>query len=106
MPQTYKNIIFTNHAFERIADRSISKHSVYETINFPDRKQNKPGSTKKYNKTIHGRKYQVIAQYKSDQKKYLVISTWVRGEDDKQPFIWILITAPFKLLFWIVKKLW
>ena len=113
MSQTYKNIIFTNHAFDRIKNRSISKHAVYETINHSDKKQSKSESATKYIKTIKDRKYHVVAKYQADQRKYLVISTWVRGEDDQLPLIWQLITLPFKLAWellklqlWIFKFLW
>lgn len=80
-------------------------NSIYETVKNPDKKQSKGESKQKYFKTIRDRNYQVIATYKPDQRKYLVISAWVRGEDDKQSLVWILITAPFKVLFWIIKLL-
>ena len=90
MPHTYKNLIFTNHAYDRIKSRSISNHSIYETVRNPDKKQKKSGDSIKYIRKV-------------DQKKHLVISAWVRGEDDRVPFIWQLITLPFKILLWIIK---
>lgn len=113
MGKTYKNIIFTSHAYNRTKERSIPLHAVYETIVSPDKTKQVGNGKKKYFKTIRDRRYQVVATYKSDQKKYLIISNWVRGEDDKVPLVWQLITLPFKLvwmilklLFSIVKKLW
>jgi len=105
MPQTYKNLLFTKHAYDRIKQRSVSMDAIYETIKNPDKKEYKDASKQKYFKIIRDRKYQVIATYKSDQKKYLVISAWVRGENDKLPLMWILLTAPFKFLLWIIKIL-
>lgn len=106
MSHIYKNIIFTNHAYDRITSRNISEHAIFETVNHPDKKQKKSTDSIKYVKTIRDRKYHAVATYKDDQKKYLVISAWVRGEEDKPPFVWQLITLPFRILFWILKKIW
>ena len=102
MTHTYKNIVFTNHAYDRIKSRSISSHAIYETIQYPDKEFKKASNATKYIKTIHDRKYHVVAKYKKNEKKYLVISAWVRGEDDKQPLIWQILTLPFKIAWWII----
>ena len=117
MAHTYKNIILTNHAYERAVSRSLALHSIYETVKFPDKKFKQATGETKYIKTIQNRKYHVVATYKKDEDKYLVISTWVRGEEDKVPLLWQLITLPFKICWWIIqfqfkiiwnllKKLW
>ncbi|GIK83706.1 MAG: hypothetical protein BroJett025_03280 [Patescibacteria group bacterium] len=105
MSQEYKNIIFTKHAYERIVDRSLALHSVFETVNYPDAVYKKDSKSNKYIKTIQNRRYHVVATYKPDQKKHLIISAWVRGEEDKQPLIWQLITLPFKIVWWLIKRL-
>ena len=102
MPNTYKNIVFTKHALERMNKRSISKDRIWQVVNHPDKTFKKE---KKYLKEIGDRKYQVVATHLPKEQKYLVISTWVRGEDDKQSFIWTLITLPFRIIWWIIKKL-
>ncbi|MBU0974323.1 DUF4258 domain-containing protein [Patescibacteria group bacterium] len=112
MSNSYKNIIFTKHALERMDKRSISKDKIWQVVNHPDKTftpksadkndsggyKNNIGNSKKvsrkYLKKISDRKYQAIATYLPKEKKYLVISTCVRGEDDKQNIIW-----------WIIKKL-
>ncbi len=109
MPSSYKNIIFTKHALERMNKRSISQDKIWQVINHPDKTfnegSNNKGASKKFIKETGDRKYQVIATYLPNENKYLVISTWVRGEDDKQGIVWTLITLPFKIIWWIVKKL-
>lgn len=109
MSNNYKNIVFTKHALERMDKRSISKDRIWQVINHPDKSFNEGGgskdSSKKFIKEVGGRKYQAVATYLPNERKYLVISTWVRGEDDKQSIIWIVITLPFKIIWWIVKKL-
>lgn len=110
MSTSYKNILFTKHALERMDKRSISKDKIWQVINHPDKTFNEgsnseKGSSKKFIKETGNRKYQVIASYLQKEKKYLVISTWVRGEDDAQGLIWTLIILPFKIIWWIIKKL-
>lgn len=99
----YKNVIFTKHAAERMALRSISEHSVWETISYPDSVKSENQNSKRYIKNIHDRRYFVVASYIHNEKKFLVISCWVRGEDDRVPLMWTLITLPFKILWKIIR---
>ncbi|MBP7740689.1 DUF4258 domain-containing protein [Candidatus Woesebacteria bacterium] len=103
MTETYKNIVFTKHAFERMKKRSIAVDKIWDVVNHPHKTFG--DSQKKFIKEINGRKYQAIAKFLNKENKYLIISTWVRGEDDKQEIIWMIITFPFKLIWWIIKKL-
>lgn len=107
MSQTYRNLVFTNHALERKNQRYISPDKIYDVINYPNKTYQEGSDTKKYIKKISGRNYHVIAKYLGNENKYLVISAWVRGEDDQAPLIirlvWFLITLPFKLLWSILK---
>ncbi|MCA9369276.1 MAG: DUF4258 domain-containing protein [Pseudomonadales bacterium] len=100
---TYKNIIFTKHAAERMALRSITRHSVWETITYPDTVKNEKKNADQYIKTINGRRHFAVASYLPKEQKYLVVSTWVRGEDDRVPLLWTLITLPFKLLWRFIR---
>ena len=54
-----------------------------------------------FKKIIKGRRYQVIAVYLREEAKWLVLSTWVKGEDDKIPFVWQLLVFPFRLIYQI-----
>ncbi|NCN45068.1 MAG: hypothetical protein COU63_00640 [Candidatus Pacebacteria bacterium CG10_big_fil_rev_8_21_14_0_10_36_11] len=103
MNQTYKNLVFTKHAWERLDDRSISQDIIYQVVNSPDKTFHNQQNYK-FIRTINGRKIHVVAT-PVDQGKMLIISTWVRGEDDREPFIWLLITLPFKILWWCLKIL-
>lgn len=106
MSKTYNNLIFTTHAYNRILSRSLALHSISEAINYPDTVYKEKQQSKKYIKTIQGRKYHVIATYKPDQKKYIVISAWVRGEEDKESLLWHILTTPFRLIWWMLQLLW
>lgn len=106
MHRDYQGFIFTKHALERLDSRSITQDMVVQVLRQPDetRPADKPGSTK-FIKTVHDRLVHVVATYLSDQDKWLVISVWVRGEEDKTPLVWQALTFPFKLVWYVVKKL-
>lgn len=108
MDKNYKSIIFTDHALERLSSRSISQEMVYQAITKPTKSSRSKESTK-FVKKINGRTVHVVAQFLSDARKWLIISVWVRGEDDKAPLAWRIITFPFWLLWkgmvWLLKQL-
>lgn len=101
----YKNLIFTNHAQNRFKTRGISIESIFQTIQNPDHKIKIEQEKIKFFRTLHNRKIQVIAIYKKEEKKWLVISAWVRGEQDKLPLVWQILVLPFKILWWLFKKI-
>ena len=105
MEREYKNVVFTKHALERMSSRSISSHAIWEVISHPDRVKAEKKDSRRYIKTLRNRRYFVVASYLPKENKYLVVSTWVRGEDDKESIAWILITLPFKLLWKLIKVL-
>jgi hypothetical protein len=100
----YKNLVFTKHAKERINDRILTAEHIFQAIKFPDNKFIHK-TNKKFIKLINSRKIHVIANFLPKENKWLIISAWVRGEEDRQPLVWRLITLPFRLLFWIFKKI-
>jgi hypothetical protein len=108
MNKHYKSIIFTDHALERLEGRSITQDMVYRVVTDYSNKYPK-GNTTKFIKTVNNRKVHVVAQYLKDENKWLVISVWIRGEDDKTPLAWRIITFPFWLIWifikWLVKKI-
>ncbi len=100
----YKNLIFTTHALERLKKRSISLEAIYQTVNFPDKKFQKQANIK-FIKSVKDRNVQVIAQFKDQVQKWLIISVWVRGEDDQASLAWQMISLPFKLLYYLLRLL-
>ena len=105
MSNHYRDLILTNHAAARQSLRSINLEALYQTIHQPDKKIRVEDEKWKFIKKINGRQYQIIANYLTDQKKWLVISAWVRGEEDQVPLIWQLISAPFKLIWLVIKTI-
>jgi hypothetical protein len=101
---TYKNLIFTNHAYARLKDRSISEDAIWQTIQWPEKKYPDQKSTK-FIKSVYERRLHVIANWLAQENKWLIISVWVRGEEDKQPIVWQILTLPFRIGYWILKKI-
>jgi hypothetical protein len=100
------SIILTKHARERLKLRWINEDVIESVLRSPDRTEpgSKPDSVK-FIRTLNGRQIQIVGTYLKDQGKWLIVSAWVRGEDDPVPLVWQVITAPVKLALWLIKKL-
>lgn len=102
--------ILTKHARERLQQRWISEDVISSVLRSPERTEpgSKPGTTK-FVRTMNGRQIQLVGTYLKDENKWLIVSAWVRGEDDKAPLMWQLITLPFvgvwKLSVWIFQHI-
>jgi hypothetical protein len=99
------SIIFTNHAQERMHLRKLAQSDIEKTLAKPDRTLpgKKPG-TIKFIREINGRNHQVVAKKLENQKDWLVLSVWVRGEEDFNWVEWIVI-LPFRVIRWVFKKI-
>lgn len=105
MSGTYKNIILTTHAAERLRQRSISEYIVAAVIEHPDKSYTEKNNSKKFIRTYNGRRYHVVAQWKPSEQKWLIVSAWVRGENDSEPLSTTLILLPFRVIWWAVKTM-
>ncbi len=85
MSNAYKNIILTNHTEERMALRRISREMILSTVQKPDSQEKEADGDTQFVKTINKRPLHVVAAYLKDEKKWLIKTVWVRGEDDPQP---------------------
>jgi len=100
-----ENLVFTKHALERMERRSISQEMIRRALSNPDitvpghnpKKQNQV----KFIKTIDSRRLHVVATL-LPEKKWLIVSSWVKGEEDKAPLMWQILSFPFKITFWIL----
>ncbi|MBU2543579.1 hypothetical protein KJ707_03400 [Patescibacteria group bacterium] len=104
MDKYYQNLIFTDHALDRLRLRAISQHQVALVLTHPEKTlpSDKPNQMK-FIRTLDNRTIHVMGKYLDDQKKWLVISIWVRGEDDPVPLMWQIITLPLKIIAKIAK---
>src|SRR5579859_1048458 len=75
--QYYGNIIWTNHALQRLQNRGLSQEDAYKTIKSPDvrLKGKKPG-TSEFQKEFYSSKVTVIAK-QNEHHQWLVLSVWI-----------------------------
>lgn len=80
----HPGITFTSHALERMKLRSIYKYEVKNTILDPDKTiEDQDDKVKFIGKELSlNRAYHVVAKFLPEDNKWLVISVWVRGEED------------------------
>ena len=102
MNKEYKSLVFTNHGLDRLESRSITQDMVWRAISNQNKKYHEKGKTK-FIATINGRRIHVVAEKLQKEGKWLVISAWVRGEDDQAPLAWRIISFPFWLMWQILK---
>jgi hypothetical protein len=107
MGKEYKNMVFTNHALDRLSLRSLSMEAIGKVLSNPDKTfpSDKPESIK-FIRQLDDRTIHVIATYLKDKKKWLVVSVWVRGEEDPAPLAWQIITFPFRLAANVAVIIW
>lgn len=99
MPQ----ITLSKHALQRARSRKMELYAIEQLILFPDRKSATEDGKFKFQKNISGRHYQAVGTYLAKEDKWLIISVWVRGEEDELPLAWKIITAPMRLTWWLLK---
>jgi hypothetical protein len=98
MDNPYSRFILTDHAMKRMRLRSITSDMVQQAIVKPDERKVEADGDIKFIRTIDGRNLHVVARYLDDEKKWLVKSTWVRGEDDPVPLWKQLLMIPVNFL--------
>lgn len=102
MNNHYGNVIWTNHALERLRERGIKQSDALATFNRPE--QSRPGSNERgswvYYRTYGSERIEVVAK-KNEQGEWIILSVWsksVYGHTYKQSpeniflrfFKWIL----------------
>lgn len=77
-------LIFTTHAEQRRRSRKIAESDVELVLKHPDKTYpGKKPETVKFIKFIDDRQHQVIAKFLQDQNAWLILSVWIRGEEDR-----------------------
>jgi len=102
-PRTYQQLVFTNHAWDRLQNRSVALDLIWRTVSQPSQQIALEDDKTKYIREINGRPIHVVASWLPHERRWLVISVWVKGEADRVPLMWQIITVPFKLVWWLVK---
>lgn len=103
-------ITLSKHALDRARSRKMELYAIEQLILFPDRQSATADGKCKFQKHIAGRHYQAVGTYLAKEDKWLIISVWVRGEEDELPLVWRLLIAPLRLLWWLLswlgRRLW
>jgi hypothetical protein len=100
----YKDVIFTDHALERLKLRRITQDMIVETIRKPDDQEPEADGDTKFIKTIKQRPVHVVSKYLPDEKKWLVKSAWVRGEDDPKALWRQVLDRVLKLIMSLLRS--
>jgi len=94
---TYKSLIFTTHALARSKQRHLQLEDIYQTVKFPEKTISLDKGKVKVIKHLGGRQIQVVTAPASEKNQRLLISVWVRGEEDQASLL-IQIFESFKRL--------
>jgi hypothetical protein len=80
----HSGVTFTKHALERMKLRNIYRYEVKQTILNPEKTfEQQDDKVKFVSKEFSlNRSYQVIARLLPEENTWLVISAWIRGEED------------------------
>ncbi|MCA9372851.1 hypothetical protein KC921_02000 [Candidatus Woesebacteria bacterium] len=98
-------IILTKHALSRGKQRYVSQERIEQALTNPDKTINLEDNKTKFVRVINERQFQVVATYLPKENKWLVISAWVRGEEDRQSLLESILLSIGKLILWPFKKL-
>jgi hypothetical protein len=100
MQREHKNVIFTDHAMQRLKRRRISQDMAVNALRKPDRKQDEDDGKVRFVREINGRNVQIVARYLDDDQQWMVVTGWVRGEEDPRRW-WVHVL----LLPWVVLRM-
>lgn len=102
MKTYYGNIIFTNHAIQRLYERGIAQSDAWYTFRHPDRQLR--GATLgsfRYCKDYGNQSIEVIAK-QNEKKEWVVLSCWSKIIGNGQP----MFPKPEPLLIALMKFIW
>ncbi|MCU0466437.1 MAG: DUF4258 domain-containing protein [Anaerolineae bacterium] len=81
-PINAKTVVFTKHARERMMLRRVSEDMAIQVMQNPDAIKRVEDGKIKFMGRSRGANVHVIGRTIPDENKWLVVSLWVRGEDD------------------------
>lgn len=83
----HETIVFTKHARERMNLRKLSEDMVIQILRKPNKTYETDDGKIKFIGKSMGAKVHAICKPIPEENKWLVISLWVRGEDDAGNFV-------------------
>jgi len=82
----HETVVFTKHARERMDLRNIGEDMVIQVMRNPNRIFDTKDEKIKFIGKTTGAKLHIIGKPIPEENKWLVISLWVRGEEDDGTF--------------------
>jgi hypothetical protein len=82
----HETVRFTKHARERLDLRRLSEDMIIEVMRKPNTTRNIDDGKIKFTGKVMGANVHAICKPLIEENKWLVISLWVRGEDDAGKF--------------------
>lgn len=82
----HKTVVFTKHARERRDLRSVNDDMIIQVMRNPIQTQKLEDGKIKFIGKAMGAKVHVVSRPIVEENKWLVITIWVRGEDDAGNF--------------------
>lgn len=84
MDKNFGNIIWTDHALNRMRERGIKQSDAWVTWKNPERSRYvKDKATWIYHKTFSGQRVEVVAK-KNDDGRWIILSVWSKSLTDKK----------------------
>ncbi len=82
----HNTVKFTKHARERLDLRKLNEDMIIDVMRKPNTAHNIDNGKIKFTGKVMGANVYAICKPLSEENKWLVISLWVRGEDDAGNF--------------------
>ena len=82
----HKTVVFTRHARERLDLRRLGEDQIIQVMRNPNSTHKIDDGKVKFIGKSMGAKVHAVCKPIPDENKWLVISLWVRGEDDAGNF--------------------
>jgi hypothetical protein len=75
MDNHYGNIIWTNHALQRLKERGIKQGDAWATWNRPEQSRKGASGNWVYYRTYGNQKIEVVAK-QNEKKEWIILSVW------------------------------
>lgn len=105
MDSEYKNVVFSKHALQRLKRRKITQEAVVRTIKNPSEKESEENGNVRFVKDVNQREVHVIGNWLEDENRWIVVSAWVRGEEDPRPLWQWAFVLPYQLMRWLWRRI-
>lgn len=83
----HETVVFTKHARERLNQRKLGEDMIIQVMQKPNKTYEQDDGKIKFIGKNMGAKIHAICKPIPEENKWLVITLWVRGEDDAGNFV-------------------